>query len=247
MSYESFTRIGPYYDTLMRGVPYTMWVSYFELLCSHLAHKPRKVLDVCCGTGSMCELLTAKGLELTGVDLSHTMIEAARKKAAECDLGLDYYEQDVAEMDIPKRFDTAFSFFDSLNYITQPEQLRKAFQRVAAHLEPEGVFIFDLNTEFAFVNEMFTQENMRMGAPIRYRWRSTYDPGDRICSVKMEFWVSDPYECFIETHVQRAHSPEEIRAWLAEAGFTDVRAYDSYTLDRPTKRSDRVHYSAIRL
>ena len=86
-----------------------------------------------------------------------------------------------------------------------------------------------------------------MGAPIRYRWRSEYDRATKLCTVNMEFWVHAPYEFFTETHVQRAHSPEEIRTWLAEAGFTDIRAYDSYTLDRPTTRSDRVHYSAIRL
>jgi SAM-dependent methyltransferase len=195
----------------------------------------------------MCELLVRRGVEVTGVDRSQAMIEAARAKALEGDFRIDYYEQDVAEMDIPKRFDTAFSFFDSLNYVTDPDQLRLAFGRVAAHLEPDGLFLFDLNTEYAFVNDMFTQENMRPASPVRYRWRSEYDTPSKVCTVKMEFWVSEPYESFIETHVQRAHSPEEVRAWLGEAGFIDVRAYDSYTLDRPNSRSDRVHYSAIRM
>jgi hypothetical protein len=51
---------------------------------------------------------------------------------------------------------------------------------------------------------------------------------------------------FVEMHRQRAYSDGEVRAMLAEAGFRDVRAFDAYTLDPPTRRSDRVFYVAVR-
>ena len=131
MSHESFTRIGPYYDALMRGVPYTMWVSYFELLCSHLAHKPRNVLDVCCGTGTMCELLTEKELDLIGVDRSPTMIEAARKKADESGLPIRYYEQDIAEYG-----NRIISFRDGKIQSDGPVLRRRVAAEEAASLPP---------------------------------------------------------------------------------------------------------------
>ena len=59
----------------------------------------------------------------------------------------------------------------------------------------------------------------------------------------MEFWLDE--EGFTEEHVQRAHSDEELRAYLDEAGFEVDRTFDSYTLDHPRKKSDRVHYVAI--
>lgn len=248
MSYESFTRIAPYYDALMRSVPYEMWASYFELLCAQAEHTPGRILDVCCGTGSMCEILARQGLALTGVDKSTGMIAAARGKAAQEGLAIGYFAQDIAQMELgDRRFDTAISFFDSLNYVTDPEQLRAGLGRVAHHLEPGALFVFDLNTEFAFTDGMFDQSCLRKNAEVRYRWKSVYDALHRICTVRMEFWVGNPPEAFVETHVQRAHSEDEMREWLAEAGFERIRVLNSYTLDRPTARSDRVHYLANRI
>ncbi len=246
VTHQSFTRIAPFYDALMRGVPYEMWVGYFELLCVQNDHTARRVLDVCCGTGTMCELLTEKAYFLTGVDISTPMILSARTKAAGKGLRIDYFDQDIAQMSLGSKFDTAFSFFDSLNYITDPGQLRQGILRIAEHLGPGGLFMFDLNTEFAFTNQMFDQQQLTRKAAVRYRWKSKYDADARICTVKMDFWAGEPEEHFVETHIQRAHSPEEIRSWLTEAGFEEIRSYNSYTLDKPTRTSDRVHYTAIR-
>jgi len=242
MSYDSFTRIAPHYDALMRTVPYKMWISYFQLLCAQAEHEPTRILDVCCGTGTVCELLHEHGYQMTGFDKSAPMIEAARQKAVLRDYDISYSAQDIADLTLDQWFDTAVSFFDSLNYVTDPNQLREGFHKVARCLEPGALFIFDLNTEFAFANEMFDQQCLRKGADVRYRWKSKYDKVSRICTVTMEFWVGD--EEFVETHIQRAHSNEEIRQWLSEAGFHRVRWLNSYTLDRPTSRSDRVHYLA---
>ena len=246
-THASFTRIAPHYDVLMSGVPYRMWVSYFELLCEMVDHEPKKVLEACCGTGTVCRMLAAKGLAVTGVDKSAEMILAAKEKAETCGRDIAYFAQDIAEMNLSETFDTALSFFDSLNYITEPDRLRAALQRIACHLKPDGLLVFDLNTEYAFVNKLFDQELMNKGAPIRYKWRSSYDSDKKLCTVRMEFWTNDPPESFVEVHVQRAHSPEEIRSWLKAAGFGDIRAYHSYSLERPRPTSDRVHYLARRI
>jgi len=246
-THASFTRIAPHYDILMRGVPYRMWISYFELLCEMVDHKPKKVLDACCGTGTVCRMLAAKGLSVTGVDKSLQMIRTAKEKAETSGQDIAFFAQDLAEMDLPETFDTALSFFDSLNYITDPERLRAALHRIAAHLEPDGLLVFDLNTEYAFVSKLFDQEVMTKGAPVRYKWRSSYDEETKLCTVRMEFWTDDPPDSFVEVHVQRAHSTQEIRSWLKEAGFADIRAYHSYSLERPRPTSDRVHYIAKRI
>lgn len=246
-THASFTRIAPHYDVLMRGVPYRMWISYFELLCEMLEHRPRKVLDACCGTGTVCRMLAAKGLRVTGVDKSHAMIQAAKAKAEASGQVIAFVSQDLAEMNLSETFDTALSFFDSLNYLTEPERIRAALHRIADHLEAEGLLVFDLNTEYAFVSKLFDQELLTNGAPVRYKWRSTYDEETKLCTVRMEFWTEDPPDHFVEVHVQRAHSPQEIRSWLKEAGFGDIRAYHSYSLERPRPTSDRVHYVARRI
>ena len=60
---SSFGPIAPFYDALMHQVPYSMWMSYYELLLVTQQVKPRRVLDVCCGTGTCAEYLADHGYE----------------------------------------------------------------------------------------------------------------------------------------------------------------------------------------
>jgi SAM-dependent methyltransferase len=227
----------------MEGVPYAMWIAYLELLWSKCEAKPSDVLEVCCGTGKLCRALTTKGIRMTGIDLSQQMIDIAIKKADEENLEINFSCQDAAKLDLPWTFDAAFSFFDSMNYITQPDNCRSAIAATASHLRPGAPFIFDLNTAFAFEQRMFDQSDLKRDRKVRYKWVSQYDPQSRICRVDMSFWAGDRY--FEEVHEQRAHSIEEVDEWMKEAGFTSVAFYDAYTLNRPKARSDRIHVVGI--
>ena len=240
----SFGPIAPFYDLLMRQVPYGMWSGYYRLLLAQLGAAPVTLLDVCCGTGSLAEILAKEGFQVTGFDASAAMIAEAVRKAKESGLEIDYHVADAATLDLGKEFDAAYSFFDSLNYITEPERLRAALRRLAAHVSTGGSFVFDLNTAYAFEKKMFDQEDMRKSSKLRYRWRGDYDPAERLIRVHMDFWHDGA--AFNETHTQRAYSDDEIRAYLDEAGFDVARSYESYTLDPPRKTSDRVHYVAVR-
>jgi len=240
---NAFNSIAPYYNALMAGVPYRMWVGYYRLLLGKQGVNPQHYLDLCCGTGTIAELLARERQPVVGVDLSPQMIEVARRSAAELRLPIEYVCADVCDLDLGRKFDAAYSFFDSLNYILDPERLRSALHRAFAHLHPGGSLVFDLNTAYAFERKMFDQRDTRKGAPVRYVWSGEYDPDSLIIRVTMEF--DTPGGHFVEVHEQRAHPPEEVRAYLEQAGFRDIEVFDSYTLDPPRKRSDRIHFAAL--
>lgn len=240
----SFGPVAPFYDDLMKVVPYRMWVGYYLLLLSQIDAHPRRMLDVCCGTGAMCQLLTQEGFELTGFDLSPDMIRIAQAKARKKLLKIRYEVADAADFDLGDTFPAAFSFFDSLNNIVEPDRFRSAMRCVARHLEPGGSFIFDLNTAYAFEQRMFDQQETGDRSKLRYKWVGDWDAGTRVITVHMTFWHED--QEFEETHVQRAYSDAEVREAMEAAGFGDVHAYASYTLDPPKAKSDRVHYVCIK-
>jgi len=246
MSIESnaFGPVAPYYDQLMKQVPYRMWVGYYFLLLSYLGVHPKRLLDVACGTGTMTQMLAREGFAMSGVDISPPMIEIARAKAARSRLPIRYFVGDACDMELGETFDAALSFFDSLNNILEPARLAQAFQKVADHIKPGSSFIFDVNTDYAFRMHMFDQENRRLNAKLRYLWKGDWDPVTRLITVRMQFWFQD--QEFEEVHVQRAYDDEEIRDMLTQAGFGSVSAFHSYTLDRPRANSDRLHYVAIR-
>lgn len=239
---SSFHRVAPFYDDLMKGVPYRMWVSYYRLLLATQGVAPTQVLDCCCGTGIVAEMLAELGWQVTGFDISLPMIEQARQKAESQGLGIRYERQDAAELDLDEQFDAAYSFFDSFNYVTDPKRLAAAFRRIALHLRAGASFIFDMNTAFAFEQRLFNQQQLGKQRNLRYRWRGDWNADTRLITVRMKFWVG--YEEFEEVHVQRAYETDEIVDMLERAGFEDIRAFHSYTLDRPREDSDRIHFVA---
>lgn len=241
---SSFGPIAPHYDVLMANVPYDMWAGYYRLLLTTLDADPDRLLDVCCGTGSVSELMAEAGYQVTGFDLSEAMISEARRKETEFGRGIRYEVADACDFELAETFEGAYSFFDSLNYIASLDGLRQAISRVGAHLEPGGSFIFDVNTSYAFETRMFDQSDMRKRSLIKYDWTGDYDLESRMIKVKMKFWRNE--QEFTETHIQRAHSDDEIKDALRDGGFDWVRVYDSYTLDPPDSESDRVHYVALK-
>lgn len=245
---SAFVTVAPLYDALMDGVPYDNWISYLRLLLQERNARPRKMLDLACGTGNVTERLAAEGYSVTGVDIAPDMIAEAQNKATANELAIDYFVQDAAELDLPgRRFDLCVSLFDSLNYVTDPARLALAFERVGLHLTRNGLFIFDLNTEFALKNKFFDQNNLASTERLRYNWVSEYFPETRLCRVRMRFWYREDdgaERAFEEVHWQYAYSIEQITTMLESAGFEDISVYQAYTLNPPTRAADRVFYVA---
>ncbi len=246
----AFVEVAPLYDMLMTGVPYTMWITYLRQLLEERKARPRQVLDLACGTGNVSELLTGEGFAVTGVDIAPGMIAQAQAKAAAANLQIAYAVQDAAVLDLPgKRFDLCVSLFDSLNYITDPARLQMAMERVAAHLTRNGIFIFDLNTEYALVNHFFDQDNLSSSDRLLYDWKSSFDPQTRLCRVQMNFRYrpeNGSERVFEEVHWQYAYRTEEIISMLEQAGFDQIMTYKAYTLRQPVRSSDRIFYVARR-
>ena len=245
MTESQFNLIAPYYDDLMAGVQYRFWVDYVEQILNRIGFHPRAVLDVACGTGNVSEEMARRGYEVVGIDIAADMIEVARTKTG----GVEYHVQDIAELDLGRKFDLAISLFDSLNYITDVSHLARGIVRVGEHLRAGGVFIFDVNTVYALSHHFFDQANLLDDHGPKYVWNSHYDPATRICRVDMTFEIAEDGQSrqFKEVHLQRGHSLEELSQMLIEADFEVVQVYHAYKFRKPTRRSDRVFYVARRL
>lgn len=243
MTESQFNLIAPYYDDLMAGVQYRFWVDYVEQILNRIDFHPRAVLDVACGTGNVSEVMARRGYEVVGVDVAADMIEVARTKTG----GVKYHVQDIAELDLGRKFDLAISLFDSLNYITDVSHLARGIERVGDHLRAGGFFIFDINTIYALSHHFFDQANLVIEP--KYVWNSDYDPSTRICRVDMTFEVTENGQTkqFKEVHLQRGYSLEELSQMLIEASFEVVEVYHAYKFRKPTRRSDRVFFVARRL
>ncbi|HEY3414633.1 MAG TPA: class I SAM-dependent methyltransferase [Armatimonadota bacterium] len=247
---SQFTDLAPLYDSLMAEIPYEHWVDYVLKLAALEHHTVHRVLDVGCGTGSAAYLLADRGCEVVGFDASPQMIEVARRKAGGR-RNPSFFVSRMEELNsssTPSPFDTAISLFDTVNYVTDPTDLQRAFKAVFTVLEPGGLFIFDMNTPFALEMEMFTQNNLKSRGEPKYSWISKYNPLERLTTVDMSFYVKqgDTRVTVKETHFQRAYAVSEIHKMLAIAGLDVLDTFEAFTLKKPRASTDRAHIVARR-
>lgn len=243
---SQFNALAPHYDELMEVVPYDSWADYVWMLFHIADHEPKKLLDCACGTGNVSFQLAKVAPHVVGVDLAGAMIEVARRKIpawqSQIKGEIRFFEADLADFNLGEAFDCATCLYDSLNYIVEPEKLEAAFGCIARHLENGGVFVFDMNSDYALKADLFTQHNRDPRRQLHYDWRAKHDETTKITTVDMLFTRFDeagqPIQ-FSEQHRERAYELPEIKAMLARTGWETVRIYDAYTLNLPHAKSER--------
>jgi len=235
------------YDLVMRDVDFEEWARHILRLAQRHKFRGKRILNLACGTGVMEPTWTAKGFEVLGIDQSAEMIEEARRKNSH--LGKVRFEVgDMREFDLGERFDLITCLYDSLNYLTDPAEVKSFLGCVKRHLEPEGGFIFDVATE-SNILENFTSttyaENLEEFA---YIWENGYNLKTKICTSDFAFFHRNPktgeFIRRMETHYQRMYTTREITSWLGAGGFHSLALYDGVTLETVHSGSDRIHFVA---
>ena len=213
-SYENFARV---YDELMDNVPYEEWAQFILNLLQDRKITEGLVLELGCGTGKLMTLLGKAGFDMIGVDNSVEMLQIAREKTSQDFL---YLLQDMREFELYGTVKAVISVCDSVNYITKKEELRKVFQLVNNYLDPEGLFIFDFNTEYKYrelIGETVIAEDRE---DVSFIWFNEYDEESHLNDIDLKVFVQeegDIYRKFQEEHIQRGYTLDEIKQLLEES------------------------------
>lgn len=250
---DAYTSFAAVYDTFMDNIPYEEWKSYLKELLKEYGVQDGLVLDLGCGTGTMTELLAADGYDMIGVDNSEEMLEIAREKQIKSGHEILYLLQDMREFELYGTVGAVFSICDSLNYITEPEELRQVFRWVNNYLDPGGIFIFDFNTEYKYREVLGDQTIAETREDCSFIWDNYYYEEERINEYELNLFIredaeseteGDLYRRFRETHFQRAYTLEEITRIVEESGLQFVTAYEAFTKEPPSKNSERIYVIA---
>lgn len=244
-SYRSFAQV---YDTFMDNVPYGEWADYVQSLLNEYGIEDGLVLELGCGTGSITEELASKGYDMIGVDNSMEMLQIAMEKRMESGHDILYLLQDMREFELYGTVRAIISICDSINYITDEEDLLEVFSLVNNYLDPGGMFIFDMNTLYKYrelLGENTIAENKEEGSFI---WDNIFDEETGINEYDLAIFIPEGeeglYRKYEETHYQKGYELETVKVLLQKAGLKFVAAYDAFTRQPVRTDSERIYIIA---
>ena len=238
MSYDLFAE---YYDELMSEVDYPARAKYIDAIIKRCKPDAHLLVDLACGTGSMTVEFSAMGYDVIGVDLSENMLSKAREKS---DGSILYLCQSMQALDMYGTIDAFVCTLDSLNHIEGREQLLLALGRVSLFLEPDGVFVFDMNTPYKHEKILADNAFVYETEDVYCVWQNQ-NVGDGKVEIALDFFEQQPDGSYIrecEDFCEVAYSVEETEQLLRQAGLKLLAAYDDMTLDNPRDDSERIVY-----
>jgi SAM-dependent methyltransferase len=225
---HAYEAIAPVYDDFTAHHDYELW--FGNLLPKLRRHGLRegRLLDVGCGTGKSFLPMLERGWEVTGCDISASMLERARAKAGD---GARLLVADMRELPPLGEFDLVWALDDAVNYLLGGEELGWALRGMGANLAPGGLLMFDVNTLHSY-RTFFAETQMveRAGRRLVWRGQARADvPPSSICESRFEVEVvgggegvgSEAVGREIETHLHRQrHFPEaEVLELIEGAGL----------------------------
>ncbi|MBQ8297794.1 MAG: class I SAM-dependent methyltransferase [Ruminococcus sp.] len=243
--YSVFAR---YYDELTANIDYKKRAEYFHAIIQKFkTTKDNILLDLACGTGSISEEMAKLGYDVIGVDYSEEMLGIAIEKKFDSGLPIQYLCQDMREIDMFGTIDVTICALDSINHLNCIDDVRKVFSRVSLFAEPQGLFIFDVNTLYKhkkiLANNTFTYETDNVFCV----WENSLNKSTNEVRMNLEFFELNEdglYSRSSDSFSEKAYSTEQLESLLIKNGFKILARYGDDTFDPPEDNTQRIVYVA---
>ena len=189
--------------------------------------KGAKILDAGCGPGRISVELASLGLEVTGVDLIQSELDAAAETASAEGVDLELIKADLRTFKSEKKFDCAINLFTSFGYCDTIEEDVQILKSIFNSVRDGGFFILEnLSREIAIKDFTEGEWFERAGKTVltdfsvvgaweglRSRWiLIDNESGERI---EHEF-------------IQRLYSAIELKRIMIGIGFKSVEIYGDF-------------------
>ncbi len=259
-----YDKIAPVYDRLQEEIQPARWVDFVQSENAMWSKVPAGAgdgadgrllaLDLGCGTGTVAIELASRGFDVIGIDGSEGMLAQARAKAAARGLshgagGVTLVQQDIANFELYGTVDVVICLLDTVNHLLDERQVRSLFRLCAQYLNPGGVFIFDLATEWHFAHVRGQQVFFDLSREVTMVWKNDWDGRRKISRADLVFFVEGAdgrYRRTDATVRERAYAMIHVVTWLREAGLHPVAQYGN--IDRGTIQADteRIFFAAVK-
>ena len=245
--YRDFAEV---YDLFMEDTPYDEWTARICDTLKKYGITDGLIADLGCGTGAITKRLRDAGYDMIGIDASYDMLSIAGRESDDdqSDPGSDilYLCQDMRSFELYGTVRAIVSVCDSINYLTEYDDLRKTFSLVNNYLDPDGLFIFDFNTIHKYRDVIGDDVIAENADDCSFIWENYYDDDTHINEYDLTLFIKegDLFRRSTETHRQRGYTFDEMCDILTEAGLKVLYSMDADTGKEVTQLSERVYMVA---
>lgn len=243
-----YDALAPVYDRLNESVDYGKWCDFIEKIFDRYADKkPELVLDLGCGTGSMTLELAERGYDMTAIDISEDMLAVAEQRARPLGKNILFVLGNMASFELYGTVDAVVCTLDGINHLTDREDLLSCFSLVNNYLNPNGLFVFDLNTPYKFKTEYADRDYILENDGAVCCWSNKLSKkGDKVEFLLSVFedngdgtWKrTDGYEC------ERAYGLKSIKNALEDCGLEILNVSSDYDFSEPVPETKRWYVTA---
>ncbi len=184
----------------------------------------RDILDLCCGPGRFAVPLARMGYNVTGVDITGFLLDAARNRASLENVEMEWVKEDMRSFRRSASYDLALNMFTSFGYFRDHSDNMKVLENVNESLRQGGKFVMEImgKETLASIFNPATIEETDEGLLLIQRHRIE-DGWNRI----ENDWLLIENESVLGRwkFSHWVYSAAEIRNMLLNAGFSSVEIY----------------------
>ena len=224
MSYKEFSY---FYDYFNYNADYdTLFSKVRELAVSRGVHSGI-ACDLGCGTGELAFRLDKAGYDVIAVDNSDEMLDVLFDKRDEIEAyGVQILKQDITELDMFGTVDLFTCTFDTVNHLSGMEAVQKLFDRVSLFMYPDGVFIFDMNTEYKHINILANEKFDFIEDEADCHWQNTLLKEENKTKISINIFDKQSGEEYSEEFYECYYTLDSIKTMLEKAGLEIVVLID---------------------
>ncbi len=233
---DSFCDIARHYDLIMDHVDYGRWFMVVTQIAALLPNGFRH-LDAACGTGTLLKMIRRLGWNSFGTDLSFAMLRTGKKGAHAAPAAV----ADLRAMPSRESLDYITCLFDSMNFLLEPADFRRALDEFYGALTPNGILYFDVVTERMVFDHYEDQTWVEDNGRFSTTWDNHYDR--RTGVIITEIRVNTGASCRL---YERIYPQAEIERALAKAGFNLLGVYDAHSWSSTNHKTVRIDFIAAK-
>lgn len=234
----NFDLYAKYYNLLYADKDYGAEVTYLDGLLKSYAPAAKSILEFGSGTGRHGLLLQQQGYVVLGLERSESMVAEARQRGFDCSVA------DISDFELDRSFDAVISLFHVVSYLVANDALVRSFQNARRHLNPGGVFIFDV---------WYTPAVYAQGAETRLKKMQNQElavtriaepkkiPNSNVIDVQFTVIAKNlqtgEVSEFVESHPMRHFSIPEVELLARLTGFEIIRAEAFLTAEAPSEHT----------